>query len=178
MKNDDTEIKPEQPVMQTRSLTGNDLPKPKEYDTEKYKQLPPPIVEHLEKTFGNWLEYFEIGQEWKEDFGGYGLYIKVPREFSTEWREEMVQKFDNKRRAPMLDEKGNTVRVKTVKKDIRWRSMAVGVPEVNKWVEQVKRNIIDKAYSKGLVLPTTGVEMGGYRPSREEFTKSLHTAPQ
>ena len=119
------------------------------YDTKAYKKLPSPIVRHLELTFGNWLNYFEIGQEWREDYGGYGIYIKIPRKYSTEWRDDTSPAYDNATRKI-------TGYQKTAIQDIRSMPMK-DLPNVMKWLGIVRTNIIQNAINKGLRLPSTDI---------------------
>ena len=148
--------------------------KPQKTDYKAYKKLPKPIVEHLENTWGNWLNYFEVGQtEWKKDYGGYAIYIKVPERFSTGWYREKRVEYDNVTRAPKVDEEGNQVSKIIVHEDVRVKPLTVPVDEVKTWIDQVKKHIIDKAHQKGLKLPNTQTEY--YEElNREEYEKALH----
>lgn len=139
----------------------------------KYKQLPPPIVAHLELTFGDWLNHFDIGQEYKQDFGGYGIYIVVPERFSTAWVREKRVKYDNRTRKEMVDEKGNTVMQDIVHPDTRWKNLK-DIDDVKKWINLVKENIINTAYQKGIQLPSTMAKLDETKQTRDEYVKSLH----
>lgn len=139
----------------------------------KYRELPPPIKEHLEKTFGAWLDYIEIGQEWKKDFGGYAIYIKVPEQFSTEWKKSKVTRYDNKTRNVAKDSSGNNVVDEIVVEDIRWKSL-INLADTIKWLNLVKDNIINKAYSAGLQLPNTATALEETRQTAESYRQSIH----
>ena len=139
----------------------------------QYKELPPPIVDHLEKNFGNWLNFMEIGQEWKEDFGGYGLFIKVPQEFSTEWKTEQRTKYSNKTRKPMLDKDGNTKTERFVIPDVRWKSLN-DLSKAVQWLILVKEHIIKNAYKKGLSLPNTNTQLEKTTQTLEDYKKATH----
>lgn len=119
-----------------------------QYSFVKYMELPPPIVEHLKVSFGNWLNYLEVGQKWRSDFGGYALYIRVPEQYSTEWKRIDTPVYDNA-----------TKRIAETKKEIipdeRWCSL-IDIPKAIKWIELVKQNIISKAVQSGMNLPSTG----------------------
>ena len=134
-------------------------------DFTKYKALPPPIVEHLEKTFGNWLNYFDIGQVYKQDFGGYGIYITVPKQFSTEWTTATVTIYDNDNRTKLREE---TVDVP----DTRWKSL-VDLAKAKAWINLVKNNVITNAYRKGLRLPSTNTGLDETKQTMEEYQKSI-----
>ena len=137
------------------------------YNFSKYKELPPPIIQHLELTFGNWLKYMEVGQEWREDFGGYALYIKVPKEYSTEWKKTTVDTYDN-----------TTFKRKEAKEteqpDIRWKSL-LDLSEARSWINLVKDNLIKAAYRKGIRLPNTGTGADETRQTLSDYQKSIAT---
>ena len=134
---------------------------------DAYKQLPPPIVTALEQIFGDWLKHFDVWQEWKRDFGGYGLFIRVPRQYSTEWHEEQVPIYDNATRT-------QTGLKTIVKEDIRCKSLRDFADAIN-WLKKVKEHIITKAYSKGIQLPNTNSPLDETRQTLEDYTKALHT---
>lgn len=166
------------PVITPEEIPKKQEPVPKPIDVnptrEKFDALPPPIKEHLIKTFGNWLNYFEVGQEWVKGYGGYGMYIKVPREFSTEWVEENVMQYDNAAMAPATDEHGNRITKKIVRPDIRMCPLNNMTRTIG-WINQVKQHILNKAADKGLILPSTQTEyQPEKKPTREEYAKSLH----
>ena len=136
-------------------------------DFTKYKLLPPPIVEHLEKTYGNWLNLFDIGQVYKEDFGGYGIYITVPKQFSTEWKEGTV----------VLYGEGEDFKKKLGEKkveipDTRWKSL-VDLSKAKKWLDLVKNNIITSAYRKGIPLPSTNTGLDETKQTFDEYKKAI-----
>jgi len=139
----------------------------------KYKELPPPVVEHLEKTFGAWLNYMEVGMEWKKAFGGYAMYIKVPKEFSTEWRTQKIARYDNKTMRQAKDEEGNPVMVEVTTPDIRWKSLRDHAEAIS-WINLVKENILKKAYSAGLQLPNTNTKLDDTKQTLEEYKKATH----
>lgn len=144
-----------------------------EYNTQKYLELPPPVIEHLKQTFGSWLNYFEIGQEYKQDFGGYGMYIKVPKEFSTEWKSEMRVVYDNVTRSVKRDDEGKDVMVTVITPDVRWKSLK-DIADTNKWISLVKEHIIKNAYNKGIQLPNTNAPLDETRKTLDDYKASLH----
>ena len=123
------------------------------YNFKKYLELPQPLREHLENVFGNWLNYIEVGQEWRNDFGGYGLYIKVPKEYSTEWEEVTTPVYDNTTRKAVGEKK-------VIVPDVRWKPIK-DIMEVKSWIDLVKGHIMTHAYKKGIRLPNTntGIDM-------------------
>lgn len=121
------------------------------YDHNKYRELPAPVIEHLEKTFGDWLKHFEIGQEWKPDYGGYGMYIKIPKQYSTEWKEVTTPVYDNVLRKQVGE---RTI----VQPDIRWKPIKE-IADVIRWIDLVRENVTMAATRKGLVLPATNIGM-------------------
>lgn len=136
------------------SVASNPMVEKVKIDFKKYKELPPPIVEHLEKMWGNWLNYFEISQEFKQDFGGYALRIKVPAQFSTETETVQYPVYDNATRKQVGTKTG-------IVEDIRWKTLK-DLPDAIKWIDAVKKNIIEKAFQKGIQLPNTNVK---YEPA-------------
>lgn len=136
------------------------------YDFTKYKRLPPPIVDHLQKTWGNWLNHFEIGHEFKNDLeSGSGIYIIVPREYSVEWETVQEPVYDNKTRTQ--------VGVKNIeRKDIRWRSMK-DLAVVKTWLDGVKEKIITDAFKAGKQLPNIGIRIEGDRRNIEDYKREL-----
>jgi len=139
----------------------------------KYRELPPPIKEHLERTFGAWLDHMEIGQEWKKDFGGYAIYIKVPEKFSTEWKRSKQTQYDNAIRGVKVDKEGKPVMKDILVEDIRWKSL-VNLAETIKWLNLVKENIINKAYSAGIQLPNTATALDETKQTAEAYKQSIH----
>lgn len=135
-------------------------------DTQKWKQLPPPIREHLEKSWGNWLNHFEIGAEWKECFGGMGIYVHVPKDFSVEYKVLQTPVYDNATRTMAR-------MVPIEHKDIRWKSLN-NIDEAKKWLDLVKKKIIDDAYAGGIRLPNTKTIMEETAQTREDYMNSLH----
>jgi hypothetical protein len=123
----------------------------------KYRELPKPVVEFLEREIPNWLNEFGIGQEWREDFGGYAIYVDVPKEYSTEYREETRIVWDNRTRKAKIDEEGNEITERVVFPDVRWHSLK-DVNVAIKWLERVIANITSAAMRKGLRLPTARIE--------------------
>ena len=140
-------------------------PHVEQYNTEKYKELPQPIIDHLKITFGNWLNYFEIGQEWKEDFGGYGIYIKVPEHFSAGW-----QRVD----APVYDDAQMKMVAmkKLVVPDIRWKPLR-DMADAKGWINLVKKHVIDTAYQKGIRLPSTNTGLDETRQTKEQYEAAI-----
>lgn len=131
-----------------------------------YKRLPPPIVAHLEKSWGNWLNYFEVKMvDWMQDFGGAGIEIKVPRAFSTEWREVMAPQYDNKTRT-------RTGEIKVVEEDIRTCPLK-DIVEAIKWLDKVKEHVVTHAFQKGLQLPTTGLKYEGPNKTLDDYKREL-----
>ncbi len=154
------------PVMpKARVIQTPEAPKAIVYDNTKYLQLPAPLIEHLKMVFGAWLEFFEIGQEWREDFGGHAIYIKVPQQFSTEWKTVEAPQYDN-----------STLRMVGTKKetmqDIRWKSLR-DVSEAKRWLDLVKRHIIDHAYQKGIRLPSTNTGYDETRMTKEQYESAI-----
>lgn len=147
---------------------------PKKYRTDKYLELPPPVIDWLKINFGNWLNYFEVGRtEWKKDFGGYALYVKVPEEYSTEWKRETRERYDNVKRRPATDEKGNPLRYEFVTPDIRYVSLQLELPRVLNMLERIKKHIIDNAHGRGIRLPMIGEEVQNTK-TLEDYKKSLY----
>jgi len=140
---------------------------------ERYKELPPPIVEYLELTFGNWLNYMEVGQEYKKGFGGYGIYVKVPEKFSTEFKREKVTVYDNRTQLPMKDDDGNTMVNEVVREDIRWCSL-MDLAQAKSWLDKVKEHVITNAYKKGMQLPNTNTKLDDTKETMEEYKKAVH----
>jgi hypothetical protein len=134
-------------------------------DFKKYQELPPPIIKYLEENWGNWLKHFEIGQKYREDFGGYAVYVKVPRAFSTEWEKRTYQVYDNETRK-MTGQK------EVIAEDIRWRSMK-DMHEAVSWLALVKKNLITKAFQKGMQLPSTNVKYESPQKTVEDFEREL-----
>lgn len=134
-------------------------------DFTKYKELPPPIVEHLQRTWANWLNHFEIGQEFKQDFGGYGMYVIVPPQYSVE--HEIVQ-------WPVYDNKTRTqTGFKPVEmKDIRWKSLK-DLVDAKKWLDQVREKIIRDAFNAGKQLPNIGVKIEQGQKTIEDYKREL-----
>ena len=139
-----------------------------------YKELPPPIVECLEKTFGNWLnEGFEVGQKYREDFGGYAMFIKVPEKYSTEWKRDTTLRYDNTTRRPLTDKDGNQVRFSVVTPDERWKGLN-DIQACIKWIVLVKEHIITNAFKKGIMLPSTHTPMPAEKGTLEEYKKAVN----
>ena len=145
---------------------------------KSYKQLDPPIVKYLEENWSNWLNYFEIGQEYKKGYSGRGIYIKVPKDFSTEWKEEERIVYDNRTRRPKVDEKGHTMKKIVITEDIRWCSLMIPQSDVIQWIGKVYTHIITNARKKGLSLPGTGVPFvkSPQAMTNEEYEQSLNVA--
>src|SRR3990167_352915 len=135
-------------------------------DFTLYKQLPPPVVKHLEQTFGNWLNYMEVGQEYREDFGGYALYIKVPKEFSTEWKKATYDIYDNTTRTRI-----GTKEVEIA--DERWVTLK-DTTEAIKYINKVKEHIITNAYRKGIRLPNTATGIDETKQTFEDYKQALN----
>ncbi len=156
--------------VQTAQEIKKEEPKKAEYRHDLYRQLPQPIVEHLEMTFGNWLNYFEIGQEWKEDFGGYGMYIKVPREYSTEWKEFTTIVHDNATRKAIGEKK-------EILPDVRWKPIKE-VAEVKGWIDLVKQHIMNNAHQKGIRLPNTNTGIDETKATFDQYQASIQGQKQ
>lgn len=139
----------------------------------KYRELPPPIKDHLEKTFGAWLDHIEVGQEWKKDFGGYAMYIKVPEQFSTEWKTHKVRTYDNRTRTTAKDKQGNPIMNEFTEPDVRWKSLA-DLSSAVAWLNMVKDNIINTAYRSGLQLPNTATTLEETKQTVEAYKASIH----
>ena len=146
-----------------------DVKPPEVIPSIKYKLLPPPMVDHLEKTFGNWLKYFEVGQEYRNDFGGYAMYIKVPKEYSTEWKEIRTMKYDNETRRPLGE-------FTEVIPDVRYVSLK-DLSKAIQYVNLVKHHIIENAYRKGIRLPTTNVGIDETRMTKEQYETAVAGQP-
>jgi len=142
-------------------------------DTDKLDNVPPPVMDHLKKTFGEWLSVFDVGVEWKKDYGGYGLYIKVPKEYSTEHREERVAVWDNSGQKQKVDENGELVWKKIVTEDVRWKPLK-DVNEVIQWIDLVKEHIIKKAFQKGIMLPSTNAPLDQGEKSLDVYKQQIH----
>lgn len=132
---------------------------------QQYKQLPPPIVEHLEKTFKDWLNYIEIKRVWRDDYGGDAICILVPQRFSTEFKKIRTPKYDNETMR-IVDEKEVDI------EDIRWKSLK-NIDEAKKWIDLVKGNLIKNAYRAGIQLPSTNAGMHDTAKSLEEYEKTV-----
>lgn len=141
------------------------VPEVKAPDFTKYKELPPPIVEHLQRTWGNWLNHFEIGQEFKQDFGGYGMYVIVPPEYSIEHETVQWPVFDNKTRT-------QTGFKSVVIRDIRWKTLK-DLVDAKSWLDQVKEKIIRDAFSAGKQLPNMGVKLETGKKTVEDYKREL-----
>ena len=135
------------------------------YDFTKWKELPPPIKDHLTKTWGNWLNHIEVFQEWRNDFGGYALMIRVPKPYSTFWEEVEYDIYNN-------DTRKRTGSKKVWKEDVRTVSM-VAIPKTIRWLDLAKDNIIKNAQQKGIWLPNMNVGVGNNQVSFEEYKKQL-----
>ena len=144
-----------------------------EVNYQLYKQLPPPLVDHLELTFGAWLREFEVGQVYRQDFGGMALYIKVPEKYSTEWRREQRLKYDNRTRRPAIDASGQEIVLNIVTPDVRWKGV-MPIEDCKKWISLVKEKIITDAYNKGLQLPNTQTPIEETRKTMEDYRKAVH----
>jgi hypothetical protein len=152
-----------------------EVKKEETYEFDKYMELPPPVIEWLRINFGNWLNHFEVGRsEWRRDFGGYALYIKIPEEYSTEWKKEVREQYDNRLRRPATDEKGNPKRFEHVVPDIRYVSLQMELPKTIDMLERIKDHIISNAHKKGIRLPSIGGEVTNDK-TLEDYKKSLYT---
>lgn len=130
-----------------------------------YKTLPPPVVEALERTYGNWLTQLDIGQAWRKDFGGYAIYIKVPKHMSTEWKTVTTLIYDNATKKVTGERKDEIP-------DDRWCSLK-DIPEALKWLDKVKSHIMVNAYRRGITLPSTNTGIDQTRQTLQEYEKSL-----
>lgn len=145
-----------------------------EYFYDRWHELPPPVVDWLKINFGGWLNHFEVGRtEYRSDFGGYGVYIKIPKEYSTEWRTEIREEYDNVRRKPKTDEKGNPIRFEFITKDVRYVSLQLEMPRVLKMLERIKEHIITNAHRKGIRLPAIGDVINSTK-NLEDYKQSLY----
>lgn len=152
------------PVKVTR-ITPEDSLAPPEHNFGKYKELPPPVVKYLDDNWGNWLNHFEIGQKYRDDFGGYALFVRVPKDYSTEWEMVSYPIYSNETRR-------QTGQQKVYKEDIRWKSLR-DTAEAIKWLALVKKNIITKAFQKGMYLPPTNVKYENPQKTVEDFEREL-----
>lgn len=130
-----------------------------------YKDLPPTIIDHLKLHFGDWLNFFPIKQEYREDFGGPAICITVPDKFSTYAKEVPWTQWSNETKKP-------TGAVKVHLKDERWCSLR-DPAEAKKWILKVKDNIITQAHAHGLRLPSTNTGYDKTLETREEYERSL-----
>jgi len=145
-----------------------------EVKMDKYLELPPPVIDWLKINFGNWLNYFPVSRtEYKKDFGGYGVRIEIPKQFSTEWKEELREKYDNITRKPAVDENGVPMRFMHVTPDIRYVSLQLEMPRVINMLERIKEHIITNAHSKGVQLPSIGEEVRNDK-TLEDYKRSLY----
>lgn len=135
------------------------------FNTTKYTELPPVIIDHLKIVFGNWLNHFEVGQQWRNDYGGYGMYIKVPEQFSTEWKKVQAPIYDNLTMR-LVGQKTEIIQ------DIRWKPLK-DMADVVKWIDQVKHNLIDNAYRKGIRLPSTNTGLDETRLTRDQYESAI-----
>lgn len=124
------------------------------HDPSRYKELPPPLVDYLEREYGKWLEFLEVGWKWRNDYGNNGLFVKVPKEYSTEYKEEKIVVYDNRTRMPARDQDGNEIMKTHVMEDLRWFNMARGPEEAKIWLESVKQYILTKSQQKGIRIPS------------------------
>lgn len=135
-------------------------------DFTLYKRLPPPIIQHLERSWGNWLNHFEVKlTDWKSDFGGPAIEIKIPQAFSTEWEEVIVTTYDNKTRTKIGEKK-------EWKPDIRICSLK-DIAETIKWLDKVREHVVTNAFRKGLLLPTTGIKYDIPNKTLEDYKREL-----
>ncbi len=154
-----------QPVVQSEQPVRNIVEPVFQYNTSKYKELPKNLIDFLERTYGNWLNYFEIGQMWREDYGGYGVYVKIPKQFSTEWQEIQSPIYDNDIRK-LIGQK------KVVIEDLRSMPMK-DIPSVTGWLERIKKSVIESAYRKGFRLPNTATGIDETRQTLEVYEKAI-----
>ena len=164
----------EEKLIEKMEAYGKEPKKEPKIDYTLYRQLPPPIKEHLEREFGNWLNHFQVWKEWRQDAGGDMLFIKIPPQFSTEYKETLVDKMSNRTRRPEVNKEGDVVKQKRITEDIRCRSLMIPIDKVIQWLDLVKAKIIRNAASKALKLPSLGVPMQTGRMNLEEYEKSLH----
>lgn len=140
-------------------------PKEVKADFTKYKMLPPPVVQHLERTWGDWVNHFEIGHEYREDFGGYMMWVKVPKQYSTEWKEIKTIKYDNATHKPI----GEFIEVVP---DVRHKSLKE-ISKAVQWLDLVKQHLIDHAYRKGIRLPATNTGVDSAKFTKEQYESAL-----
>jgi hypothetical protein len=107
----------------------------------------------------------EVGQEWRDDFGGYGLYIKVPREYSTEWQEVSTAIYDNTTRKA-------TGEKTIITPDVRWKPIK-DIAEVKAWIDLVKGHIITNAYKRGIRLPNTNTGIDMTKATLEQYETAV-----
>lgn len=169
------EVKRELPeVKEEVKEEPKEVKKEDEYFYDRWHDLPPPVIDWLKINFGGWLNHFEVGKtEYRKDFGGYGIYVKVPKEYSTEWKTEIREKYDNIRRKPATDKLGNPLRFEFVTKDVRYVSLQLEMPRVLNMLGRIKEHIIRNAHSKGIRLPSIGDVINSTK-SLEDYKKSLY----
>jgi hypothetical protein len=158
-------VQAEQIKVKNVKLPERPVSKIKPYDFTRYTSLPAEIQDFLKKTWGNWLNHFEIGMEDKKDFGGFAVYVRVPKEYSTEWKTVKYMKYDNATRRATGD---YDVEVE----DIRWCSLKDRQTAMQ-WIEKVKEHIINNAFPKGVQLPTMNVQIAKQNQTLEDYKKSL-----
>lgn len=163
-KAETTPVLKEEPIKETTPVRTIEAEEPA-YNTDSWKELPPPIIDHLKLTYGNWLNHFEIGQKWKEDFGGYAMYIRIPERFSTEWKRTQTPIYDNKTRSIVGDKK-------VVIEDIRWRSLK-DLAQTITWLDKVKKHVIDSAYRKGIQLPNTNIGLSETEKTYDDYNRAI-----
>lgn len=140
-------------------------PEDYKYDFSKWKELPPPVQKHLERTWGDWINHIEVSQEWRDDFGGYALTIRVPKQYSTEWEQVEYLSYDNATR------RSNGSR-KIWKEDVRRCSLRDLARSVQ-WIDLVKNFLLVKAYSQGIRMPNANTGSTDIRQSFDEYKKQI-----
>ena len=156
------------------NLATGVVTEPEKKINSDFDSLPVKIKEYLLQNWGNWLNYFEVGWEEREDFvGGRAFYVKVPREFSTEWKEETHMVYDNSTRRIKVDEKGKEVTKVVITPDIRWKAMQ-DTPELIRWLNIVKEKTISDCYRAGIQLPNTNTAYEDNKKTLDDFKKSVH----
>ena len=139
-----------------------------------FDTLPLKVKEYLLQNWGNWLNYFEVGFQERDDFvGGRGFYVKVPKEFSQEYKEEKYLVYDNATRKVKVDENGKEVSKIVATPDVRWKAMN-DIPELISWLGIVKEKILTDCFRAGVTPPNTNTAYEDNKKTLDDFKKSVH----
>ncbi len=93
------------------------------------------------------------------------MYIKVPKEFSSEYKVVEYPTYDNETRKM----KGT---IKKEVEDIRWKPIK-DMADVIQWIDRVKEHIMTKAYAAGIRLPSTKTGIEQTTQTLEDYKKSI-----